>query len=97
MWLAPNDAGGQVDFEKRLRVSVNGKVKYNDFVRPDVEKMLERVRVLGDRQRARDEFAEVFRIYPTAQIDPETFSPKTVELFEQVRSEVVPAGSNRKP
>ena len=50
-----------------------------------------------DRKRAREEFAQVFRIFPTAQIDRETFSPKTVELFEQVRAEVVTAGANRKP
>jgi hypothetical protein len=44
--------------------------------------------VLGDQRRAREEFAQVFRLFPSAQIDHETFSPKTVELFDSVRAEV---------
>jgi tetratricopeptide (TPR) repeat protein len=45
--------------------------------------------VLGDQKRAREEFARVFQLFPTAQIDRETFSPKTVAFFETVRSETV--------
>ncbi|HRC86543.1 MAG TPA: hypothetical protein PK413_13120 [Thermoanaerobaculia bacterium] len=41
--------------------------------------------VTGDQVRAMREFAEVFRLFPDAKIDDETFSPKTVALFETVR------------
>jgi tetratricopeptide (TPR) repeat protein len=45
--------------------------------------------VLGDSIRARAEFAEVFRIEPDWTLDPEVFSPKTIELFESVRAATV--------
>ncbi len=47
--------------------------------------------VLGDTTRARAEFYSVFRLEPQAQLDPEIFSPKTIELFESVRAAVVGA------
>jgi tetratricopeptide (TPR) repeat protein len=42
---------------------------------------------LGDRKRAREEFEQVLGLFPAAQLDRETFPPKTVELFESVRAE----------
>lgn len=44
--------------------------------------------VLGDAIRARAEFSEVFRIEPDWKLDPEVFSPKTIELFESVRAAI---------
>jgi pimeloyl-ACP methyl ester carboxylesterase len=49
LWLARGE--GQVDFEKRLKVDVNGRMRFNDFVKPDLEAMLEHVRLTGDRQQ----------------------------------------------
>lgn len=42
--------------------------------------------VLGDSIRARAEFSEVLEIEPDWKLDPEVFSPKTIELFESVRA-----------
>ena len=47
VWLSPDF----VDFSKRLAVRVNGVPKWNDFVRPDLENMLEDLRRRGDRQK----------------------------------------------
>lgn len=48
IWIPRSE--GLVDFNKRLKVEINGKVVWNDFVKPDLEAMLERVRTTGDRQ-----------------------------------------------
>jgi predicted esterase len=48
IWLARGD--GLVDFDKRLRVEINGKQRWNNFVKPDVAAMLDHVRLHGDRQ-----------------------------------------------
>lgn len=47
VWLLP----GLVDFEKRVTVKQNGRQKFNDFVQPDLEVILDDFRVRGDRQR----------------------------------------------
>jgi pimeloyl-ACP methyl ester carboxylesterase len=49
VWLARGD--GLVDFERKLKVEINGRVRWNDFLKPDVGAMLEHVRVTGDRQQ----------------------------------------------
>jgi pimeloyl-ACP methyl ester carboxylesterase len=49
LWLARGE--GLVDFDKRLKVDVNGRIRFNDFVRPDLVAMLEHVRLTGDRQQ----------------------------------------------
>jgi hypothetical protein len=49
VWLARGE--GLVDFEKRLKVDINGRNRFNDFVKPDVAAMLEHVRLHGDRQQ----------------------------------------------
>ncbi|MSR59594.1 MAG: hypothetical protein EXS05_18450 [Planctomycetaceae bacterium] len=49
VWLAPDN--GFIDFDKRLSVKIGGKQKFNDFLKPDIEAMLEHVRLNGDRQR----------------------------------------------
>jgi pimeloyl-ACP methyl ester carboxylesterase len=51
VWLAPKEEGGLVDFDKRVTVQIHGRRKFNDFVRPDMGAMLERLRLEGDRQR----------------------------------------------
>lgn len=48
IWLARGD--GLVDFDKRLKVEINGKQRWNDFVKPDLKAMLDHVRIHGDRQ-----------------------------------------------
>lgn len=47
VWLARGD--GRVDFNKRLQVRINGKQRWNDFVKPDLVAMLDHVRIHGDR------------------------------------------------
>ncbi len=47
IWLSP----GVVDFERRLNVRVNGRSKWNAFVRPELETILEDFRVRADRQK----------------------------------------------
>jgi predicted esterase len=49
LWLARGE--DLVDFDKRLKVDVNGRMRFNDFVKPDTQAMLEHVRVTGDRQQ----------------------------------------------
>ncbi len=48
VWLARGD--GLVDFSRRLKVDINAKQRWNDFVKPDVKAMLDHVRIHGDRQ-----------------------------------------------
>ena len=47
IWLNPD----LIDFEKRVSVRFKGRRQLNDFVRPDMEALLEDLRVRGDRQR----------------------------------------------
>jgi pimeloyl-ACP methyl ester carboxylesterase len=47
LWLNPT----LFDFDKRLVVEVGGKRKFNDFLKPEVEAVLEDYRQRGDRQR----------------------------------------------
>lgn len=47
LWLHPEI----VSFDKRLRVFQGTTPKYNDFVEPQIETMLEDLRTRGDRQR----------------------------------------------
>jgi predicted esterase len=47
VWLSPDI----VDFEKRVVVNAKSSKKFNNFVKPDVETILEDLRVRGDRQR----------------------------------------------
>lgn len=49
IWIARGE--GLVDFEKRVKVEINGRSRWNDFIRPDVGAMLEHVRLHGDRQQ----------------------------------------------
>lgn len=49
VWLGRGE--GQADFEKRLKVEINGSSRWNDFIKPDVSAMLEHVRIHGDRQQ----------------------------------------------
>ncbi len=48
-WLARGE--GLVDFEKRLKVEINGRNRWHDFIKPDVGAMLEHVRISGDRKQ----------------------------------------------
>jgi len=48
VWLARGE--GLVDFDRRLKVEINGKQRWNDFVKPDLVAMLDHVRIHGDRQ-----------------------------------------------
>jgi hypothetical protein len=47
LWLSPD----MLDFEKRLRVTVNGTSKFNGFIKSDVGTILEDLRIRGDRQK----------------------------------------------
>ncbi len=47
IWLSPDF----VDFDKRVAVRMGGRQKFNDFLRLDVEAMLEDLRIRGDRQK----------------------------------------------
>jgi len=49
VWLSPDN--GLVNFNNRLTVRVNGRQRFNDFLKPDIKAMLERVRLTGDRQQ----------------------------------------------
>ena len=40
-----------VNFDNRLRVMVNDRQKFNDFVKPDMAALLEDLRRRGDRQQ----------------------------------------------
>ncbi len=50
LWLSPE----LVDYEKRLMVRIDGKRKFNDFLRPDMKAMLDDFRNRGDRQKLFD-------------------------------------------
>ncbi len=39
------------DFEKKLKVEINSRSRFSDFVKPDTGAMLEHVRLTGDRQQ----------------------------------------------
>jgi hypothetical protein len=47
LWLNP----ALVDFDKRLVVEVGGQRKFNDFLKPEIEAVVEDFRQRGDRQR----------------------------------------------
>ncbi len=47
IWLSPDF----VDFDRRVRVEIKGRRRFNDFLRPDLQDMLEDLRTRGDRQR----------------------------------------------
>ena len=49
LWLprGPN----LIDFSKKLKVEINGKSRYNDFIKPDLAAILDHVRLYGDRQQ----------------------------------------------
>ncbi len=49
VWLSPDN--GLVNFNNRLSNSAStGAERFNDFLKPDIEALLERVRLAGDRQ-----------------------------------------------
>lgn len=47
IWLSPEF----VDFDRRVRIEIKGRQRFNDFLRPDLQAMLEDLRNRGDRQR----------------------------------------------
>ncbi len=47
IWLSPK----LVTFENRVRIHVNSQRKFNDFVEPSIEVMLDDLRTRGDRQK----------------------------------------------
>jgi pimeloyl-ACP methyl ester carboxylesterase len=47
IWLSPD----MIDFDIRLKVRVNGRSVFNDFVESSVEHILDDLRLRGDRQR----------------------------------------------
>ncbi|HEY3966624.1 MAG TPA: hypothetical protein VGM05_18830 [Planctomycetaceae bacterium] len=49
IWIPRGD--GLIDINKRVEVRINGKQVWNDFIKPDLEAMLDRVRTTGDRQQ----------------------------------------------
>ncbi|MBS0261477.1 MAG: hypothetical protein JSS02_05925 [Planctomycetes bacterium] len=49
VWIPRGD--GLIDLDKRIDVKINSKQVWNNFLKPDVEAMLERVRQTGDRQQ----------------------------------------------
>jgi pimeloyl-ACP methyl ester carboxylesterase len=49
LWLPRGE--GLIDFEKKLRVEINGTKRFNDFIKPDLGAMLEHLRLTGDRQQ----------------------------------------------
>src|SRR5579872_1484392 len=49
LWLPRGE--GLIDFERRVKVEINGKRVWNEFVKPDVGMMLEHLRIHGDRQQ----------------------------------------------
>jgi hypothetical protein len=40
-----------IDLDKRLSITVGGQPKFNDFLKPEIEAVLEDFRQRGDRQR----------------------------------------------
>jgi enterochelin esterase-like enzyme len=54
LWLAPKEhsaATGLINFDSRLTVRINGRQRWNDFLKPDVGSMLEYYRRNADRRR----------------------------------------------
>jgi pimeloyl-ACP methyl ester carboxylesterase len=49
VWLARGP--GLVDFQKKLKVEINGRNRFSEFVKPDVAVMLDHARLTGDRQQ----------------------------------------------
>lgn len=49
LWLAPG--AGLVDFNKKLKVDIGGRTRFNDFVKPEMATMLEHLRLTGDHQQ----------------------------------------------
>jgi hypothetical protein len=47
IWLSPE----MIDFQERVQVTIYGKQKFNNFVRPSAAALLEDFRIRGDRQR----------------------------------------------
>lgn len=47
IWLSPEF----VDFEQRVKIQVNRRQRFNDFLRPDIGALLEDLRLRGDRQK----------------------------------------------
>jgi predicted esterase len=47
LWLSPE----LVDFDERLRVNVNVRQQFNDYLQPDLGALLEDLRLRGDRER----------------------------------------------
>ena len=47
IWLNPD----LIDFDKRVVVRLNGRQRHNKFLRPDLEVLLEDLRLRGDRER----------------------------------------------
>ena len=47
IWLSPE----LVDFDERVKVSVNGRVKFVGFLQPSIEALLDDLRVRGDREQ----------------------------------------------
>ncbi|QDT91194.1 carboxylesterase family protein [Gimesia algae] len=56
LWLNPE----LVDFDKRLEVRIDGQRKFNDFLRPDMESMLDDFKNRGDRQKLFDARLDFF-------------------------------------
>lgn len=49
VWLNAN----LIDLDKRLSITIDGQRKFNDFLKPEIEAVLEDFRQRGDRQRLR--------------------------------------------
>src|SRR5262245_18480004 len=49
VWLARGP--GLVDFQKKLKVEINGRNRFSEFVKPDVAVILDHARLTGDRQQ----------------------------------------------
>ncbi len=49
VWLNAN----LIDLDKRLSITIDGQRKFNDFLKPEIEAVLEDLRQRGDRQRLR--------------------------------------------
>ena len=47
LWLSPDF----IDFDKRLRIEIGARQKFNDFLQPDLKTLLEDLRRRGDRQK----------------------------------------------
>ena len=49
VWLARGP--GLVDFQKKLKVEINGRSRFSEFIKPDPAAMLDHARLTGDRQQ----------------------------------------------